>query len=255
MLKRDQTQTFKHYSAYYKNSFNGYGVCILVKSNLIHSQVQFQADLQAVAVCITINNKTYTVASVYVPPSETLNELAFDRMIESFSSLYLILGDVNGHSYLWGANQENERGKVVQHLIDSRNLILLNDSVHSRFSTYHQTSIPLKIPSDIWGVRKWLPDNYMWFYCVSNPCKWNIPVVWSHSHDLDRLSNSDETDVPIKFDDPHSMAQHIRSLYHGNLHAQFDVAVSKASQLEHSLCCVDQGNSSLLQGKVQKKFE
>ena len=147
MLKRDQTQTFKHYSAYYKNSFNGYdGVCILVKSNLIHSQVQFQADLQAVAVCITINNKTYTVASVYVPPSETLNELAFDRMIESFSSLYLILGDVNGHSYLWGANQENERGKVVQHLIDSQNLILLNDSVHSRFSTYHQTSIPLKIP-------------------------------------------------------------------------------------------------------------
>ena len=31
--------------------------------------VQFQADLQAVAVCITINNKTYTVTSVYVPPS------------------------------------------------------------------------------------------------------------------------------------------------------------------------------------------
>ena len=53
--------------------------------------VQFQADLQAVAVCITINNKTYTVAFVYVPPSETLNELAFDRMINSLSSRYLIL--------------------------------------------------------------------------------------------------------------------------------------------------------------------
>ena len=72
---------------------------------------------------MTINNKTYTVASAYVSPSETLNELALDRMIESFSSLYLIL-DVNGHSYLWGANQENERGNVVEHLIDSQNLIL-----------------------------------------------------------------------------------------------------------------------------------
>ena len=54
-------------------------------------------------------------------------------MIKSFSSRYLVLGDFNGHSYLWGANQENERGKAVEHLIDSHNLILLNDSVHTRF--------------------------------------------------------------------------------------------------------------------------
>ena len=111
-----------------------------MKNNFIHSQVQFQADLQAVAVCITINNKTYTVASVYVLPSETLNELAFNRMMNSFSSRYLILGDFNGHSHLWGANQENERGKVVEKLIDNHSLILLNDSVHTRFDTYHQTS-------------------------------------------------------------------------------------------------------------------
>ena len=145
MLKRDYTQTFEHYSAYYKNSFNGHGrVCILVKNNFIHSQVQFQADLQAVVVCTTIYNKTYTVASVYAPPSETLNELAFDRMVNSFSSRYLIL-DFNGHSSLWGANQENEGGKVVEHLIDSHNLILLNDSVHTRFDTCHQTSSLLNL--------------------------------------------------------------------------------------------------------------
>ena len=116
LLKQDQIQTFKHYSSYYKSGIHGHGgVCILVK-NFIHSQVQFQADLQVVAVCSTINNKTYTVASVYVPPSESLNELAFDRMIKSFSSRYLVLGDFNGHSHLWGANQDNERGKIVEHL-------------------------------------------------------------------------------------------------------------------------------------------
>ena len=85
-------------------------------------------------------NKTYTVASVYVPPSEAINELAFDIMINRFSSRYLILGDFNGHSHLWGANQENERGKVVEKLIDRHNLILLNDSVHTWFDTYHQSS-------------------------------------------------------------------------------------------------------------------
>ena len=96
MLKPEHTPTFKHYSAYYKSNIQGHGgVCILVKNNFIHSQVHFQADLEAVAVCITINHKTYTVASVYVPPSGTFKELAFDRMIKSFSSRYLVLGDFN----------------------------------------------------------------------------------------------------------------------------------------------------------------
>ena len=143
LLTPHQTQTFKHYSAYYKSGIHGLGgVCILVKNKFIHSQVQFQADLQAVAVCITIDNKEYTVASVYVPPSETLNELAFDRILNCFTSRYLILGDFNCHtcSHLWGANQENGRGKIVEKLIDCHNLILFNDSVHTRFDTYHQTS-------------------------------------------------------------------------------------------------------------------
>ena len=66
-------------------------------------------------------------------------------MINSCSSRYLILGDFNGHSHLWGANQENERGKIVVKLIDRHNLILLNDSVHTRFDTYHQTSSVLDL--------------------------------------------------------------------------------------------------------------
>ena len=136
LLTTHQARAIKHYSVYYKSGIHGHGgVCILVKNSFIHSQVHFQADLQAVAVCITINNKTYSVASIYVPPSETLNELAFDRKINSFSSHYLILADFNDHSHLWGANQENERGKVVQKLIDSHNLILLNASVHTLFDT------------------------------------------------------------------------------------------------------------------------
>ena len=50
------------------------GVCILVKDKFIHSQVQFQADLQAVAVCITVNNKTYTVASdMFLPVKHLMN--------------------------------------------------------------------------------------------------------------------------------------------------------------------------------------
>ena len=101
---------------------------------------RIRVSKQGVTNSVTINNKTYTVAPVCVPPSERLNELAFDRTINSFSSRYLILGDFNGHCHLWGANQENEREKVDEKSIDNHNLVLFNDSVHTRFDTYHQTS-------------------------------------------------------------------------------------------------------------------
>ena len=77
-------------------------------------------------------------------------------MINGSSSRYLILGDFNGHSHLWGANQENERGKIVEILIECHNLILLNDSVYTRFDTFHQTSSLLDLslchPSIYMGV-------------------------------------------------------------------------------------------------------
>ena len=49
---------------------------------------------------------------------------------------------IHGHGgvCIWGANHDNEHGKVVEKLIDCHNLILLNDSVHTRFDTFHQTS-------------------------------------------------------------------------------------------------------------------
>ena len=53
---------------------------------------------------------------------------------------HMILEYFNGHSHLWCANLENDQGKVVEHLIDSHNLILVNRFVQSGFDTYHQTS-------------------------------------------------------------------------------------------------------------------
>ena len=103
-------QTFKYHSAFLHINIHYHGaVCILVQIDM-DGQIQFQADLQAIAVCITIINETFTVASVYVPPSKSLNELAFDNDKE-FPLNYLILQEFNGHSNLWGASQDNDHGK------------------------------------------------------------------------------------------------------------------------------------------------
>ena len=167
LLTPHQTHTSKHYSAFYKSGIHGHGgVCILVKDEFIHSQVQFEADLQAVAVCIT------------------LTELAFDRMINSFSSRYLILGYFNGHNHVWGDNQENERGKIVEKLIDRHNLLLLNDSVHTRFDTYHQTRSLL-------DLSLCHPTIYM-----DVPCEISSDRLGSYHHPIIITANTSDHLVP-----------------------------------------------------------
>ena len=61
-------------------------------------------------------------------------------MLDSFPSDCLVLGDFNAHSHLWGSNNEDKRGKVVEDILDSHQLILLNNSVHTRFDSHNQTS-------------------------------------------------------------------------------------------------------------------
>ena len=110
--------------------------------------------------------------------------MAFDRIINSFSSCYIILGDFNGHSHLWGANQENERGKIVEKLIDRHNLILLNDSVHTRFDTYHQTSTLLD-----------LSLCHPWIY-MDVACEISSDRLGSDQHPIIITANTSDHPVP-----------------------------------------------------------
>ena len=66
-LRHDTSQTFKYYSTYYSSTDTGDGgVGILVKNTCIHSNLPLRTNLQAVAVCVTLNNKSYTICSIYI---------------------------------------------------------------------------------------------------------------------------------------------------------------------------------------------
>ena len=51
----------------------------------------------------------------------------------------------------------------------------------------------------------------------------------SHARDSSGLPHADGTAVLLKFDSAHDVAKHVRRLYRGNLHAQFDVVSFKVS--------------------------
>ena len=59
--------SFKYYSTYYTNTESGHGgVALLVKNTFVHSSIPLSTNLEAVAACITISDKSYTVCSLYI---------------------------------------------------------------------------------------------------------------------------------------------------------------------------------------------
>ena len=77
------------------------GVCILVRNDIPHSEVQIQTPLQAIAIQITLKKKM-SICSIYLPPNNEIDEQEIDNLITQLPSPHLLLGDFNAHSKLWG---------------------------------------------------------------------------------------------------------------------------------------------------------
>ena len=73
-------QSFKNHLSYYSSTPTGSGgVGIIVKDSILHRNIQLQTELQAVAVSITIDQKAYTLCSIYIPPGSNLLNSQLDN--------------------------------------------------------------------------------------------------------------------------------------------------------------------------------
>ena len=70
------------------------GSSIFINTNLIHSAVALDTELQAVAVRVSFA-KTVTLCSIYVPPKSTLSVYKLHHLIEQLPAPFILLGDFN----------------------------------------------------------------------------------------------------------------------------------------------------------------
>ena len=82
--------------------------------------------LQAVAARVTLN-KVGTFCSIYLPPSDHVAKTDLINLIEQLPSPFVLLGNFNGHSPVWGNESYNSRGQVLEDLFSEMNLCILND--------------------------------------------------------------------------------------------------------------------------------
>ena len=107
------------------------GVAVLVKRGVPHKEITLRTTLQAVAVTVSLHIPI-TVCSIYLPPGfnhTIVSEL--DNLVPQLPPPFLLLGDFNSHSDLWGQQQLRPDGKMIEEFMSHNDLNFLNDGSHT----------------------------------------------------------------------------------------------------------------------------
>ena len=97
-----------------KSSPNGTvtgAVALLINKGHHFRPVQLDTPLQAVAARITLTKRILS-SVIYLPPSQNVFQTDLTNTIEQLPSPFVLLGDFNGHSPLWGCDQYNNNEEL-----------------------------------------------------------------------------------------------------------------------------------------------
>ncbi|GFW27936.1 CCHC-type domain-containing protein [Trichonephila clavipes] len=142
LLKLSCTSKIRGYSILRKDCNTGEracgGVALLINHATPFSPVLIHTSLQAVAVQVSIFS-TITICNVYLPPNAPLNFRELKELIDQLPSPFILLGDFNAYHLLWGCQDVNSRGKVVEKFLTELDLTLLNDGSNTYFHSPTQS--------------------------------------------------------------------------------------------------------------------
>ena len=123
------------------------GAGILVHTRVHFETVDLNTDLQAVAVSLFLRQK-YTVCSLYLP-HVPVNQQDINNLLQQLPSPFLLLGDMNAKSFLWGSDLSDTRGRLFEEALLTFPMSLLTDGspTHYHVQTNSYSTIDLSFCS------------------------------------------------------------------------------------------------------------
>ena len=115
------------------------GTMISVKKTIAHSLIHLNTPLQAVAINLHSGNLR-SLCSLYLPPGENLTERQILQMIDQLPTPTLIVGDFNAHSPTWYDINQDQRGSIIERIIEQKNLALLNNNSPTYYRSFDQVA-------------------------------------------------------------------------------------------------------------------
>lgn len=137
-FKGSDYSNIKDYKVYYKNRENclaaSGGAAIYVKDYINCSEIKLNTNLEAVAVECTLSSKCICICSIYIPDSYDVSKDEIESVIEQLRKPYIIVGDFNSRSTVWGSKKTDLRGKIVEKILSEQDIVLLNSGIPTRFN-------------------------------------------------------------------------------------------------------------------------
>ena len=115
------------------------GTAILIRNEIRHRKIKLNTNIEATAVRVEFNGRFITLCNLYLSPSEHFSYQELDNFFQQLKSPLIIVGDFNAYSEQWGDRPANRRGKVIERIIENRNLLLLNSHQNTHFHIQAKT--------------------------------------------------------------------------------------------------------------------
>lgn len=134
-LKPDKKISLADYKAYRKdradvNHASG-GVTTFIKNSNHVEEIVLTTNLEAIALK-THHPDTLTICNIYIaPPPYILNQATLENLINQLPKPYILCGDFNAHNIIWGSKISDQRGKMLEEILED--LTLLNDHTPTHF--------------------------------------------------------------------------------------------------------------------------
>ncbi|GFS95737.1 probable RNA-directed DNA polymerase from transposon X-element [Trichonephila clavipes] len=154
------------------------GVCIFTSLDVPSSALPLHTSLQAVAVRIH-STSLITVCCLYLPLNTVIHQHDLNNLVDQLPAPFVILGDFNGHSTLWGSVKTNPRGRHIEQVLSDHCLCRLNHEeptyFHEPTRSFHTLDLAICSPSLLphlnLSVEKDLYNSD------------HFPVILSHDYD------------------------------------------------------------------------
>ena len=122
------------------------GVSILIHDSVPYRELKIISEVQAVAA------RDITLFYVFFAESPT-NTADFKRNRSATTTPFFILGDLNGHSRIWGSRNNSARGNIIEEFLNTNNLNIMNDGSPTRVTATFESAIDMSICSPILQIQ------------------------------------------------------------------------------------------------------
>ena len=136
LLNETDNITFKGYNTYNqtnrsaRDNWQTGSTSIIIKNQIPHAVRPPQTNLQAIALKVSLH-QTITICTIYISPKHKLNKTEIENLMEPLPTPIILMGDFNAHSKMWGYNDINLTGKILESILESPELCILDDKTHS----------------------------------------------------------------------------------------------------------------------------